>query len=66
MQADSNGAQGIVSHPEGRESDEVESIQRSSPGVEIGQAVKLSSELMHETRLDNVIVGLTISEAKVP
>nr|POE98551.1 hypothetical protein CFP56_46459 [Quercus suber] len=31
-----------------------------------GAQVKLSSELMHETRLDNVIVGLTISEAEVP
>nr|POE55977.1 hypothetical protein CFP56_62806 [Quercus suber] len=66
VQVDSNGDQGTASQREGSESDDVEPTQRASPIVEIGQAAKASSEMMHESGLDNVIVGLTISEAEVP
>ena len=66
MQAAPNGGQGIVSHNEGNVSDEVDSIQCSSPIEEVGQVEKLSSERVHETRLDKVIVGLTLSESEAP
>ena len=34
--------------------------------MEVGQIEKLNSEMVHEDRLDRVIVELTISESKVP
>ena len=47
-------------------SDKVDSIQCSSPVEGVGQVEKLSSEKVHETRLDKVIVGLTLSEFEAP
>ena len=64
MQAAPDGGQGIVSHNEGNVSDEVDSIQHSSLVEEVGQVEKLSFERVHETRLDKVIVGLTLSESE--
>ena len=66
MQVASNDGRGIVTHREGSVSDKVDSIQRISPAVEIGQVEKLSSEMVHEAQLDRVIVGLTLFESEVP
>ena len=64
MQNVPDDGRGMATHREGSVSDEVESIQRFSPVVEVGQKEKLSSEIMHEDRLDRGIVGLTISESE--
>ena len=66
MQVASNDGRGIVTHREGSVSNKVDSIQRISPAVEIGQVEKLSFEMVHEAQLDRVIVGLTLFESKVP
>ena len=66
MQTVLDDGRGIEMHREGSVFDEVESIHRVSPAVEVGQIEKLNSEMVHEDRLDRVIVGLTISESEVP
>ena len=66
MQTVPDDSRGLETHREGSVSDVVESIQRVSPGVEVGQIEKLNSEMVHEDRLDRVIVELTISESEVP
>uniref|UniRef100_A0A7N2MXZ0 DUF4283 domain-containing protein n=1 Tax=Quercus lobata TaxID=97700 RepID=A0A7N2MXZ0_QUELO len=59
-----DNGRGMATHREGSVSNEVESIQRFSPVVEVGQIEKLSFEMVHEDRLDRGIVGLTISESE--
>ena len=66
MQAAPADGRGIVTHREGSVSDEVDSIQCFSPTMKVGQVEKLSSEMVHEARLDRVIVRLTFSESEVP